>query len=284
MTKSGIIALLALAPAASIAAPLPANLPVYGQAPGAVPPPVAEQPAALSAPAPVESTVLPDSAPPQEPAYAPYAAPQLDYTDNPRGSFSAHFLYGFNASPRSEFATDVFGVQLHGSWFFTPHQAITLDLSFAGGTDYERLAAMDDDRHAWMERFRFYRSRISLMPGYEVCVPLNRARNAFFYVGAKAGLDIAMLGVSDHDSYYYDHGRYYEDFHSKATAGFAYAGAAGFSFRFSHHGYVEIGYQYFGSTAEPDVTYRSRYHNASTKLQARSMRWHEVHAGLSFRF
>ena len=276
--KGSFITLLALLPAVSIAVPLPTGIPVYN-APAAAPAP-APQPVTLSTPAPMEPAVPADPAPVQEPAYVPYASPLLDYTYNPRGGFSAHFLYGFNASPRSEFATDVFGVQLHGSWFFTPHQAFTLDLSFAGGTDHERLAAMDDDHHAWLEHYRFYRSRISLMPGYEVRLPLNRARNAFFYAGAKAGLDIAMLSVTDNDRHYYDHGRYYEGFHTKATAGFAYAGTAGFSFRFSRHGYVEAGYQYFGSTAEPDVSYHSRHHRARTKLQALSMRWHEVHLGM----
>ena len=278
--KKTLVTLLALAPAVSFAAPLPAGIPVYN-APAAAP---AAQPATLSTPAPVESTVVPDPAPVQETEYAPYAAPLADYTENPRGAITAHFLYGFNASPSSEFATDVFGVQLQGAWCFTPHQALTLDLSFAGGTAHERLAAMDDAHHAWMERYRFYRSRISLMTGYEVRVPLNRARNAFFYAGAKAGLDIAMLSVTDPDRYYYDHGRYYDDFHTRATVGFAYAGTAGFSFRFSRNGYVEVGYQYFGSTAEPDVTYRSRYHHTRTKLQARSMRWHEVHLGMGIRF
>ena len=37
-------------------------------------------------------------------------------------------------------------------------------------------------------------------------------------------------------------------------------------------------------TAEPEITYHSRYTDATSKLKARSMRWHEVHAGLSVRF
>lgn len=262
--KSTCITLLTLLPAVSLAAPLPTGVPVYGGAP-------AQESVTLQSPA-------------MEMVDAAYTAPAIPYVENTRYGFSAHFFYGFNGSPRSEFATDVFGIAMQGRWFFTPHQSITLDLSYGGGSDHERLAAMDGHHHGWYEHYRFYRSRLSLMPGYEVRLPLNQARNAYFYAGAKAGLDIAMLSVTDNDRYYYDHGRYYDDFHTKATAGFAYAGTAGFAFRFSRHGYLEVGYQYFGSTAEPDVTYHSRYSPSRTKLQARSMRWHEVHIGVGMSF
>lgn len=268
--------LLALLPAVSLAAPLPAGVPVYG---APTPAPVTLQSSTVDS-----SPAMVDPIPAPEVAEVPYTATPVPFVDEPYRGFSVRALYGFNGSPHSEFATDVFGIALQGTWAFTPHQALTFDVSFAGGTDHERLAALDDHHHAWMERYRFSRSRLSLMPGYEVRVPLNRARNAYFFAGAKAGLDIAMLSVTDNDRYYYDHGRYYEDFHTKATAGFAYAGTAGFSFRFSSHGYVEVGYQYFGSTAEPDVTYHSRYHHSGTRLQARSMRWHEVYLGVGMRF
>lgn len=279
MTKRCFYALLALAPAASIAAPLPTGIPVYGGTPAPAPAPVTlQEPSTATSPA-MESAI-----PAPAVVETPYTATPVPFVEPPFRGFSVHALYGFNGSPRSEFATDVFGIAFQGIWSFTPHQALTFDVSFAGGTDHERLAALDDHHHAWMENYRFYRSRLSFMPGYQVRVPLNGARNAFFYAGAKAGLDIGMLSVTDNDRYYYDHGRYYDDFRTRATAGFAYAGSAGFSFRVSRRGYVDVGYQYFGSTAEPDVTYHSRYHHSRTKLQARSMRWHEVHLGVSVSF
>ncbi len=279
--KTTCISLLALLPAVSIAAPLPTGVPVYGtQAPAAAP----AEPITLSAPTTATSPAMQPAVPAPETMEVPYTEQRAPFVDEPSRGISLQALYGFSGSPNSEFATDVFGIAFQGTWFFTPHQAFTFDISFAGGTGHERLAAMDDTHHAWMERYRFSRSRLSFMPGYEIRVPLNHAHNAYFYAGAKAGLDISMLSVTDNDRYYYDHGRYYEDFRTSATVGFAYAGAAGFSFRFSRNGYLEVGYQYFGSTAEPDVTYRSRHHHARTKLQARSLRWHEVHLGVGISF
>lgn len=289
--KTTCISLLALLPAVSIAAPLPAGVPVYGAsvaapaAPAAVQQPV-QQPVTLSAPAPAAeaSPIMETAVPAPDAMNVPYTESGVAFHDVQRFGFSMHMFYGFNGSPSNEFATDVFGVALQGAWFFTPHQALTFDITYAGGSDRIRLAAMDDQQHQWMEHYRFYRSRLSFMPGYEVRVPLNPGHSAYFYAGAKAGLDISMLHVSDNDHYYYHHGYYYEDMRTKATAGFAYAGTVGFSFRFSRTGYVDVAYQYFGSTAEPDVTYSSRHHYARTKLQARSMRWHEVHLGVGTRF
>ncbi len=267
MTKTSLIALMALAPAASIAAPLPANLPVYGQAPGAVPPPVAEQPAAYSY------------------AETPSYGVQPAFVDiQPRWAWSLDFVYGFNAAPHSQFASDVFGFNIQGAWCFTPRQSLTLDIGYAGGTDHERLTAVDGHHMTWHESYRFYRSRFSLMAGYEFRQPLNAARNVHFYAAAKAGLDVDFLNVSDGDRYSYYHGYYYEDFHTKGTAGFGYAFGAGFAFRISQTVHVNVGYQYFGSTAEPDISYHSHFAPTSSKLNARSMRWHEVHAGLSVRF
>lgn len=281
MTKSGFISLLALAPAASLAAPLPAGIPVFNT-PQAAPAP---EPVTLSpAPSTAYSPAMQPAAAVPEVVDIPETAPLPPYVDQPMHGVSLHLLYGFSAAPDNEFATDVMGLNVQGVWFFTPHQAFTLDISFAGGWDHARLAALDDHEHHWLERYKFSRSRISIMPGYEVRVPLNRARNVYFIAGGKAGLDIAMMHVTDTDSYYYDHGHYYEDFRTKGTVGFAYAGMAGFSIRCSHSTWLDIGYQYFGSTAEPDVTYRSRNHHSRTKLQAHSMRWHEVHIGTTFRF
>lgn len=272
MKKHSILfALTALAPAAGLAAPLPANLPVYGQAPGAVPPP---------------NMVAPATAAPamEMPAAQDPAAPMAYMEAEPRYAWSMDFLYGISASPRNQFATDVFGVEGQFAWIFAPHHALTFDISYAGGTDRERLAAMDGHHAHWNEHYRFYRSRLSFLGGYEFRHHLNPQRSAHFYLSAKAGLDNSFMHVSNGDYHYGPYGCYYEHFHTRVAQGLAYAFGAGVSFSVGRNCQIDVGYQYFGSTAEPEITYHSRYTDATAKLKARSMRWHEIHAGVSVRF
>ena len=185
--------------------------------------------------------------------------------------------YSFSAAPNSRFACDMFGGELEGAYYLIPHHALTVSAGVASG---------GKTRDFWVRYNGWYlpftdsydRMSITLMPGYRFSHMIGK--RLILQVGAKAGLDIQS--VSTEYGYRPHHGCY-DDRHerSSTSAGLGYAGYAYVGFFVTKDVCVHLGYQYKGSTATPSVKYDLPWVGDA---KTRSMRWHEVRAGVSVQF
>lgn len=214
---------------------------------------------------------------------APTPAPmqEVDYSTLPRYrnphayTVDVHAAYGFSAAPSSKYETDMFGCEVEGAFYFTPRQAVTLSLGVAGGGD-DHHYWVSDGSHYWPFTDSYDRTDITLMAGYRFTQPLGRY--VTLSLGAKCGLDVQYLSVD----YGYGFRDWWDDGDQDGTsAGFGYAGYAGFGFQLSPHVSLEVAYQYRGATTKPRA--KSGYVDVPD-YKASSMRWHEVRVGFRCRF
>lgn len=200
---------------------------------------------------------------------------------------SARLLYAFSAAPSSEFAVDVMGGELQYARRISAHHAFTASLGYALSATNAHYATMQQGGETWQERYRFTRSRANLLAGYRCNLPL--AERVSFFAEASAGLDVSAFAVNNKGNREVSHhpviGSFYEEEdNTHRSVGFAYAGTAGFSITLHPQITLDLGYRYYGSTTEPHIRCRSCNTDTSAKLSGRSMRWHEIFAGATFRF
>lgn len=204
-----------------------------------------------------------------------------------KNDISARFVYAFSAAPSSEFALDVIGGEFRYARQVSKIHAFTASVGYALSATDAHYATMRQGGEEWRERYRFTRSRANLLLGYRCTLPL--VERVSFFAEAAAGVDISAFAVNNkgnrEESSHPVIGSFYkEEDNTHRSLGFAYAGSAGFSFTLHPQITLDVGYRYYGSTTEPHIRCRSCDTDASTKLSGRSMRWHEIFAGATFRF
>ena len=197
------------------------------------------------------------------------------YHELSRYTLNLNIGYGFRATPDSKYACDVATVELEGAYYLAPHHALTLSAGFAGGGETHDYWVRD--RHDFYPFTDSYdRSSFLLMGGYRFSQMLGRY--FIVQVGAKCGMDVQTISV---DYGYGWRGYDYPDSRSKTSVGMAYAGYVNLGAFVTRHVCLHVGYQYLGSTAKPAV---DNNFPDTPKCRTSSMRWHEVHAGMTFHF
>lgn len=170
-----------------------------------------------------------------------------------RYEMGANFGYGFSAAPGSRYATDMVGIELEAARYITEHQALTLTLGLAGASLDSHFLVYDseDGMGAYPFEDDYTRSDFYLMGGYRaVIVVCHRVAVSF---GVKGGLDVQALNTEYGCHVYRHHPYWYDDYNDKTDikAGFGYAGYAHISVEVMPQTFIEVGYQYRGSTTQP---------------------------------
>ncbi len=209
-----------------------------------------------------------------------------------RFTLDLHGFYGFRAVPHSQYATDIYGFEAELGYHVSRRQAFTLTLSYgAGGND--RVNMVQTDKGPWPVSEDFERSDFNLLLGYRFTQPLTgRTRLS---IGLKGGLDVQGLSYDDYwrkreyednpPDWDWDEDRpeRYPDYNYKeTTCGFAYAASVMLETKMSDRFSFLLGYQYRGSTTEPDVP--SVVPGGGLGGKARAMGWHELHVGIRASF
>lgn len=85
---------------------------------------------------------------------------------------------------------------------------------------------------------------------------------------------------------YRHHPYWYDDYNDKTDikAGFGYAGYAHISVEVMPQTFIEVGYQYRGSTTQPRARFADWGEASSAGQKAANLRWHEVRVGFRNRF
>ncbi len=209
-----------------------------------------------------------------------------------RFTFDAHGFGGIRAVPHSRYATDIYGFEAELGFHVTRRQAFTLSLSFGSGGDH-RTNLIETEKGAWPVSEDFERSDFNLLLGYRFTQPLGERTRISF--GIKGGLDVQGLSYDDYWRKRYfeenppdwdpDTGEYEYDpdyNYQERTWGFAYAASVMLEQKLTDSFSFILGYQYKGSTTEPDVP--SVVPGGGVGDKARAMGWHEVHLGIRASF
>lgn len=186
--------------------------------------------------------------------------------------------YGIAASS-GPYACDVLDVELQMARHLSPHHALTLSLSYA-------WARKEVDKHSKVYTDNYNRDAAAIMLGYRFTQRVGK--HVQFSLGAKAGPDLSVLNVDygrptaegdNHQSVPlvgWDFGK------THSQIGLGYAAYAEMGLRLGEDAELRLGYMFRGTTCAPDAEPGPAANPG--RLHTDPLRWHEVRAGVSWRF
>lgn len=184
------------------------------------------------------------------------------------------------------------------AYYISENHAFTFELGFGyGGDDFSKAEYYSDykqyqhwydshysdryDRYSGYD-FSYYRLSFNMMAGFRTVIPIMRNLSAT--VGVKGGVDFQCLSL-DHalDSYYHYYDRpEFEHDQVVWNVGLVYAAYVGLNYQFTEKTSLELGYQFRGTTAEPEVT--NYWEKGQPKVTAGKMNFHEIKLGVRVKF
>lgn len=218
---------------------------------------------------------------PYEVVYTPLPERGKDY---PHWEWGLNAGYGFKSPSKGAYATDLFGAEMRGAYYFLPHHAVTATLGVALGNhgSFPEEGNRFSDGYSLVDCY--------LMAGYQASIPLGKRMMLSF--GAKGGADLQDLDLNYGKNYLDDiwldeEGWVRKDYRSEykkhdLALGLGYAAYVDLSYRLGEERWLTICYQFRGATTQPGIT--RTWEEGAFKQCTPEMQWHEVRVGLMWRF
>lgn len=208
------------------------------------------------------------------------------------------------ADDKDPYETHMGFISLEWDRYISENHAFTFEIGFGyGGDDFGKPELYSDyaDYSNWYDShsdeytdFSFQRMSVNMMVGFRTVIPIVRRLSAT--VGIKGGVDFQCLSLDHsveryHDPYYdrytgiYYPGGWKSDFeHDQVAwaAGFVYAAYAGINYEVSEKVSLELGYQFRGTTAQPEVT--NYWQEGCPKVKGAKLNFHEIRFGVRGKF
>ena len=196
------------------------------------------------------------------------------------------------ADDKDPYVTNMAFLATEWAYYISENHAFTFELGFGyGGDDFGKPEYYNDykQHQNWYDYhrgengydFSYYRLSLNMMAGFRTVIPIMRNLSAT--VGVKGGVDFQCLSL-DHpvDSYYYYDRHEFEHDQVVWCAGLVYAAYVGLNYQFTEKTSVELGYQFRGTTAEPEVT--NYWQKGQPTTTAAKLNFHEIKLGVRVKF
>ena len=207
------------------------------------------------------------------------------------------------ADDKELFDTHMGFVALEWAHYVTENHAFTLEIGFGYGADDFGEPELYGENHKYFGyghsnedyygSYEFQRMSFNMMVGFRTVIPIMRRLSAT--VGIKGGVDFQCLSLdhASNETYrppYFDGdgfhpGGYRSDFEQDQVVwgvGFVYAAHAGLAFHVNEKVSLELGYQFRGTTAQPEVT--NYWLEGTPPPKASKLNFHEIRFGIRGKF